>query len=125
MESTGEPVIISYSSTDTTTVGSLVLRNAGTNTNRTLAANERLVIQSLSYSLAAAVLHVSIFDDADAGGTVSDNLERLAELTIGSGHCSFLGTDGGLACGLGRIPKVIGAVAGIVRIAGVGVIRNT
>lgn len=116
----GEPIVFEYNTSDGTTVGSLRLRDAG-GAARTLKATERVIIQAVSASLAAAVLWAVIYDDVagDAGAPAND--ETMVVLSINSSHVNLVGTEG-VACGVGRVPKVIAGVAGLIKIAGTGVI---
>lgn len=117
----GDPVQIEFSSDDATTAAAVSLRHAGGAAITALAANERLIVNSLSGALAAAVLHAELFNDADGDGNI-DAGEILACFGIGPNHVHFEGPDEGTACGLATIPKIKAAVAGFVRIAGVGFI---
>lgn len=112
----GEPIQFEFNSTDATTAAVISIRSEG-GAARTLATDERVIIQSFTGSIAADVLNAIIFDDADADGNL-DAGELLAVLGLGasSGH------DLNAAAGKGRVPKVKAAVAGQVYIAGSGVI---
>lgn len=113
----GEPVLFELSSTDVSTAAAITIRNAGTNTTRTLAADERLIVQGYT---AAAVAAATLFDDADADGAVDAN-ERLAIIGAGTSFINFAGTGGGVSGGLGRTPKILGAASAL-SIAGWGAI---
>jgi hypothetical protein len=115
----GDPVQIEFTSADATTAAAVSLRHAGGAAISALAANERLIISSISASLAAAVLHAEIFNDTDADGNV-DAGELLVALSLGPNHWNIGSPDFGTACRLATIPKVKAAVAGAIQIAGVG-----
>lgn len=118
-EGRGRPVQFEFSSADATTAAAISLRDAGGAAISALAADETLYINTVSASLAAAVLHAQIFTGAN---TTLDAGEMLVALGIGANHVRFGGPDYGTACGKGQIPNVIASVAGAIRIAGTGFI---
>jgi hypothetical protein len=123
----GDPVSFEFSSADASAgSGTLTIRRAGnTSVAYTLAANERLVINSLTAVLASGANPAVIYDDANANNAV-DAGERLFILGTGVNDiASFEGPDNGQAGGLGRAPKVKAAAAGQIDIAGNGYIQTT
>lgn len=125
----GEPVTIDFMTTDAFTAAvPLTIRAAGSNTTRNLAANERLIIQSIGTVAGGAGIPgvVIVFDDASNAGVVDANerlyVVNLAAATTNPAPTVFYGTDGGNAGGLGRMPSVKAAAAGTFYIMGIGTI---
>jgi|GEM_PF-3446646 len=88
----------------------------------TLAANERLLIDTLNLFGVAAVTSAILFDDRAANGTPAAG-EYIAVFGNGSNH--FEGGPEGFACMKGAAPKVKAAAAGIVSVSGSGhIIQN-
>jgi hypothetical protein len=116
MNKPGEYVAIEFSSTDATTAALVTLKDANQAT-RTLAANERLLIDDLFADLATAVTSADMFSDTANTGTV-DAGELIASFNPTSGE--FEGGPEGYSIPVGVTPKVKAAVAGKVAISGVG-----
>lgn len=119
-ERVGEPIQFELTSSDVTTAAALSLRNAG-GASRTLASDERVILQTVNVYAASGVGTVSVFDDAD-GDSVVDAGELLLRVGEGFTNVPFLGTDGGTSSGKGRTPKVKAASAGAVAVTGIGAI---
>lgn len=103
----GEPILFELSAANHATATAIILRNAGSNAARTLASDERVIIQGYTAVFTAAA---TLFDDANNNGAV-DSGERMAIIGAGSSFINFEGTGGGVAGGLGRTPKVLGAAS--------------
>lgn len=125
----GEPVILELVSTDLTTAAAITMRNAGSNTVRTIQAEERLIIQVLGIADISGNA-IDVFDDANNNGTVDAN-ERLVSVADRSALTDKVldfnwqfgpSTDGGLSCGKGRMPKVKAGAVGTIKVFGVGAI---
>lgn len=117
----GDPIEIELSSADVTTAASVAIRTAGESTARVLATNERIVVTNLVATIASGATLVTLFSDANGGGTV-DALERMAVLGEGT-HSIDLGA--GMSGAKGILPKVIAAGAGQVSITGSGYLINS
>lgn len=118
----GSPVQFELDPTDATTAQPILIRSAGNGAGTyTLAADERLILQTVNILVAAGVGRVTIFDDVNGDGNVA-NGERL--LVVGEGYSAviFRGTDGGTAAGKGRVPKMKAENAGNIDMVGVGAI---
>jgi hypothetical protein len=119
----GEPIQIEFTSADASTAVAVGIRDAGTNTPRTLVANERVYLQTLVFNVFASGT-LTVFDDSNANGAIDAN-ETLAVVGAGTTFIQWEGTDQGTAGGLGRIPKVKASGAGLVYVTGTGAIRKT
>jgi hypothetical protein len=117
----GETVSIEFSSADASTAAAVTLKDADGAT-RTLASNERLLIDTLTASLAAAVLLVTVISDNDADGAI-DAGERLAAFGANTGN--FEAGPEGQPGKTGITPKVKASGAGQVDITGTGRIIKT
>lgn len=120
----GDPVQFELSTSTAGTATALNLRDAG-GSSRTLAADERLIINALTSVIATAASPCIIFDDYNNDGNIAAD-SRLVVLGSLSTNCvcSLEGPDGGTSGGLGRVPKVKAAGSGLVNIAGVGYIQK-
>ncbi|KKL96783.1 hypothetical protein LCGC14_1841020 [marine sediment metagenome] len=121
----GDPVEFEVNSADASTAAALVLREAGLRTSRTLASDERLVIESVSgYMLAAdaasARITAVITADTDEDGDL-DAGDLMFAFGGGGFHGSF---PQGMAGALGIIPKVLATASGLVRLSGAGYIMK-
>lgn len=114
----GSPVEFEFSSADASTAAPLVLREAGSNAARALAANERLILTSLNAVIGAAIT-VRIIADTDGDGDV-DAGDSMSILGQGS-HSHEFGCHG-MSGALGVMPKVIASGAGQIDMTGTGVI---
>lgn len=116
MSKQGEYVGIEFASADATTAAAVTLKDANGAT-RTLAAHERLLIDTLTCALAAAVLLAEIFnDDGDGNVEAGERIAAFAPTNAGS----FDGGAEGFSCGVGTTPKVKATVAGTVTLTGTG-----
>jgi len=111
----GDSISIQFSSADATTAAAVVLYDANGGV-RTLAANERLLIDTLTGTLAAAVTLAEVFTD-DGDGNVEAG-ERIASFGANSG--CFDGGAEGYPAEVGQTPKVKAAGAGQVTVTGTG-----
>jgi hypothetical protein len=110
----GRTVKIQFSSADASTAAAISLFDDNDATV-TLAANERLIIDSLTASLASAVTTVTVFSDDDADAAV-DAGERIVVFSPGNG---FFGSgEEGYAVPIGKTVKVKASGAGQVDITG-------
>lgn len=114
----GETVGIEFTSADASTAAAVTLKDA-TGATRTLAANEILLIDTLTCGQAAAVLLVTVISDNDADGNI-DAGERLAAFAVGNGASMFEAGPEGQAVKQGFTPKVKASGAGQVDITGSG-----
>lgn len=112
----GEPVEFELNSTDASTAAALVLRSAGGGA-RTLATDERLIIESLNSHITTATAF--IFRDDDSGGTLGAH-ELMVPLGTGVTNVAFTGKEEGISGAKGLMPKVKASGAGQIYIAGVG-----
>lgn len=103
----GETVNFQFSSADASTAAAVGIFNADGGV-RTLGANERLIVDTLQGSLAAAVLTLNIFADANAGGTVGSG-ERVAVFGPGNNFFEANEEGYGLPVGIGLSAKASGA----------------
>ena len=111
----GETVSIEFTSADASTAAAVTIKDSDLVT-RTLASNERLLIDSLNANIATGVT-VSVINDTDADGNI-DAGERIAELSINTVVAEF-GAEG-FSCKTGFTPKVKASGAGAVTITGMG-----
>lgn len=116
--SQGETISIEFSSSDATTAAAVTLKKSDGST-RTLAANEILLIDSLTCAQAAAVLLVQVIADVDADGNV-DAGEQLAAFSVGNDASQFTAEGEGVPVKQGFTPKVKASGAGNVQLAGTG-----
>ena len=110
----GEYVAIEFSSADAQTAAVVTLKDADGATV-TLAANERLLVDTLSANVAAAVTLVDVFADYDADGNV-DAGERVA--SFGANVGNFDGGPEGFSIKTGFTLKVHASGAGQVDVSG-------
>jgi len=115
----GETVQIEFSSADATTAAVITIKDANLVT-RTLLSSERLLIDTLNATLAAAVTLLEIFSD-DGDGNV-EALERIASFGPNCGN--FVAGEEGFPCHVGTTPKAKAANAGQVTVTGSGRIVN-
>ena len=120
MSCPGESVGLEFQSADATTAAAITLKDAN-NVTRTLLSSERLLIDTVSMTLAAAVLQAELINDTDADGNV-DAGERIASFGPNCGN--FVAGEEGVSCNAGTTPKVKAAQAGIVILNGSGRIVN-
>lgn len=122
----GEPVEFEVSSADASgTDVVLVMRTAGGRDSRTIAAGERLVIESVNgYIIAAdaasARITAVIHADTDGDGDL-DAGDLMVAFGGGAFHALF---PQGMAGTLGRMPKVLATASGLVRLAGTGYVMQ-
>ncbi len=121
----GEPVEFEFLSADATTAGALVIRTAG-GAARTLASDERLVIDTIDAHIAETASPADnviawIIRDTDEDGDL-DAGDLLAVLQGGGNHSSFWPT--GMAGAKGVIPKVLADAAAQITIAGNGYVMK-
>lgn len=105
------------------------IREAGTNTLRTLANDEQLFITSLVAVLPTALSPVYVYDGLPAVGDGTEYLYRntyIAILQGGNNFVSFDGPDKAAACVRGQVPWAFSAnnINGRLVITGVGFIRT-
>ncbi len=116
----GETVSLEFSSADATTAAAMTIKDSNLVT-RTLASNERLLIDSLSGSAVAnasdpsADIRVSVFEK-DGDGTLEAN-ELILSYTVAG---VFDGGAEGYSLPVAIPPKVIASGAGAVRVTGMG-----
>jgi hypothetical protein len=124
-EKQGEYVAIEFSSTDATTAAAVTLKD-GNGATRTLAADERVLIDSLTGMAVqddtdpSTDILVTLIGDYDAGADI-DAGERIWAFAGGS---VFDGGDEGFSMKTGFTPKVKASGAGQVSINGVGRIQK-
>jgi hypothetical protein len=116
MNKPGEYVAIEFVSADATTAALVTLKDANQAT-RTLASNERLLIDELNADLATAVTSADLFSDTANAG-VLDAGELVASFNPTSGE--FSGGPEGFSLPIGNTPKIKAAVAGLIHVSGVG-----
>lgn len=116
----GETVNFEFSSADASTAAAITLYDAA-GTTRTLASNERLLIDSGQAYLAGSITG-DFITDADADGAV-DAKERIAKLGVGA--TNFMFGEEGYACAKGVTPKVKTSGAGQTDLTGTGRIVKT
>lgn len=117
MSCPGEPVNFEFSSANATTAAAITLRDEGGTTTRTLASNERFILQAYTGHVDSDAGIVQMFNDVDGDGNVDAN-EIMAVMIYGSSS----GSDLQQATSRGFTPKVKAAMAGNVVLAGRGVI---
>lgn len=121
MKMIGTPVEFEFSSADASTAAVIVLREAGARASRSLAANERLIVQGLTAVIAAGATPVKMIADTDGDGDV-DAGDLMAVLHTGYNDFTIGGTGQGIAGTKAVMPKIKAAGAGQIDISGVGVI---
>ena len=115
----GSQFKITFSSADATTAAALTISDANS-VARTLASNERFIIDHIVLNRAAASTLVRIFDDLNGDGLVGAT-ELMLSATSPTGTPLFASFDQeGLPGGLGRMPKVIASAIGLVEVTGTG-----
>lgn len=114
----GQSVSIEFVSADASTAAAVTLKDS-TGATRALAANEILLIDTLTAALATAVLLVQVFADIDGDSSV-DAGELLASFAPGNGASRFSGGKEGQAVTVGVTPSVKASGAGVVNITGTG-----
>lgn len=115
----GKQVKFELVSADATTAVALSMFDSDSNA-LTLGPRQVLSMQSITATSAVAQSSLIVFDDKANIGVV-DAGERMWETTLaaaGSHHAEFGGE--GQFGGFGRMPKVIAAAAGAVRVTGMG-----
>ena len=122
----GDPVEFEFSSTDASTAAALVLRESGLRASRTLASDERFVLEQVSgYILQAASAEADITAvmtaDTDEDGDL-DAGDLMVVIGGGAMHAEF--GPSGMAGALGIIPKVFASAAGLIRLTGTGYIMK-
>ena len=122
----GEPVEFEFISADAQTSSVILLRNAGDRGSRTLADDERLVIEQISgYILAADAASARITATLDADTDGDGDLDAGDLMAVfGGGQFAHNYTPNGMAGALGRMPKVDASAAGLIRLAGNGYIMK-
>lgn len=121
MAKIGEYVGIEINTDDASTAALIVLKDSN-NVARTLQTWERLLIDTLGGSVASGITRVDIFDDKNAGGTLT-----AAELIYSTGanpSAMFDGGEEGYSVTTGNTPKVLASGAGAIRMTGTGRIVN-
>lgn len=116
----GEQVKFHLRSADATVVAAINIYTPD-NVARTLAADERLVIDTFFLS-GVGTAEYDLFDDADGGGTVGAGEQLITRSGVNAAVVVALdfAAAGGLPCGKGRAPKFLSTFAGIVALCGVG-----
>lgn len=119
----GDPVVFELNTADAAAAAlPISIRNAGGGA-RTLAADERLIIQTVNVMCATGIAPVYMFDDVDGDG-VLDAGELLMPFSTGISMVNIVivGTDNGISCSKGLVPKVKSNSAGQIYLAGTGCI---
>lgn len=110
----GRTVKIQFTSSDASTAAAISIFDDN-DASVTLAANERLLIDVLNASLAAAVTTADVFSDDDADAAI-DAGERITQFSPGNGF--FGGGEEGYAVPIGKTVKVKASGAGAITITG-------
>lgn len=113
-EQVGRTIRIQFSSADASTAAAVSLYDDN-DAAVTLAANERLLIDTIDANVAAAVTLVTLFSDGNADGTVNVG-ERIAAFGANSGF--FQGGEEGYCLPIGKTPRVRASGAGQVDLTG-------
>jgi hypothetical protein len=114
----GSPIEYEFSSADAQTADAIVLREAGSRTERVLAANERVIIHSVNAVVGAAITVTLAANPAGDGGI--DTGDRMA--VFGQGSHTFWFGGIGMAGAPGITPIVKASGAGQIDMTGTGVI---
>lgn len=121
MQKSGDYVAIEFHSTDASSAAAITIKDAN-GVTRTLAANERLLIDSLEGNAVLAAsdpstdITITLFGDYNANSSV-DVGERI---WVFQGSAVFDGGVEGYSVRTGFTPKVIASTSGLVDINGVG-----